>query len=136
MTIVLGILAAMGLGGIIYLFLSKQSSHILKLTALGALIVIGLAVVVCSVLLIFSGGGEKYDPYAFPLILDEQPQPKGSSNLFQVTIFIIFSFLILGIILYIGIRQHKRQSTEKPGGKNGNSTSASGLIDDSDFTFE
>ena len=113
MIIVLGILAAIGLVGIIYLFKDEKSSRLLKLSALGALILIGLTIIVCSILLIFFEPAEVQDPYAFPIVPpQEQTEPQPASNILQLIIFLIISILLLGFIVYIYMKQHKKHENK------------------------
>ena len=140
--IILSVMAIGSIGYIIYVFRDKGSSRLLKLASLGALILIGLAIVVCSIILIFFRPAEVQDPFTVPLMLpvDQPAEPETPSNLLQMIIFIIISLLILGFIVYIYMRQHKNhqadsnQKTSKP--SSGASKTASAEFADDDFNFD
>ena len=112
MLVFLGILAALALGGIIYIFLSKKSSKIQKLASLGALILSGLVLGVCSVILVFGNAGQAEDPYAFPLAA-EKAEPSDNADFIQLSIFLVILVAIFGFIIYLGIREQKRKQSEK-----------------------
>lgn len=118
MFIVFGILAAAALGGIIYIFLSKKSSRIQKLFALGALVLSGLAVAICGVFLIVGkDASDKPDPYSFPLAV-EAAKPGPKINVVALVIFLIILLAFFGFIIYIGIRDQKiRKKEEAASGK-------------------
>ena len=113
MVIVLGILAVAALGGIIYLFLSPKSSKVLKFTALGALVLSGIAILVCGFVLVFGSPDEKTDPYAFPLAVGGAPQSGPKTNVVELTIFLVVLLLILGIIVLLGFRNQKKRTAKK-----------------------
>ena len=110
MYIILGILAAAALGGLFYLFFSPKSSGIQKKAALGALILSGAALIVCSVIIVVNSVANKEDPYAFPVEVEEI-QTSGNSTLG----FFVFLALLLGVfvfIVFIGIREKKKQDAK------------------------
>ena len=112
MLIVLGVLAIAALGGIIYVFISEKSSKMQKYTALGALALSGLAILICAMILIF-GSGQPNDPYAFPLAA-ETVQPEPNTRTAEAIIFLVVLLLIFGLIIYFGIRDHKKKAVNKP----------------------
>ena len=108
--ILLGILAAAALGGLIYLFLSKKSSRVQKMAALGALILSGLALGICGVFLIFSGGSEAgKDPYALPSAAE---QPKTSTNIRDLLVLLVVLLLFFGFIIILGMRERKKHKLD------------------------
>jgi preprotein translocase subunit YajC len=120
MYVILGILAFLALGGIIYLFLSKKSSKIQKLVALGALILSGLALGICGTIIIFAGDAEQVDPFAFPLDVNPVEQPKGVSNTVEVLILLLVLIIFFGFIVFLWSREKKRQTAETSKDKNRN----------------
>jgi amino acid transporter len=121
MYVILGILAVLALGGIVYLFLSKKSSKLQKLVALGALILSGIALGICGAVLIFAGDAEDADPFAFPLDVKPVEQPKGMSNATEFIILALVLLLFFGFIAFIWFRDKKRQAAESGKEKNRNS---------------
>jgi cytochrome bd-type quinol oxidase subunit 2 len=116
MYVILGILAVIALGGIVYLFLSKESSHLLKMVALGALILSGIALGICGAVLIFGGDEKGNDLYAFPL--DPTPvEPEGMSDTTELIIFLLMLFLIFGFIVFLGLREKKKHTAVTGKGK-------------------
>ena len=139
MLIVLGILAVAALGGIIYLFISPKSSKIQKTAALGALILSGLAFLICVIIVILNMAGGQTDPYAFPPAV-EGPQPTTRGTNTEMLIFLLLLLLVFGIIVFIGIRDHKkRQSLKSDVNKTATKKTVSDEVnsfDDSDFDFD
>ena len=88
MQVVLVILSVGLLGLIIYFAVSPKSSRLLRLTALVALVLIGLSLGICGIFLI-KGPGETKE--FIPLVLQEsQPQAKSSNTGAIITFFIVF----------------------------------------------
>jgi amino acid transporter len=110
MYVILGIVAVGALGYVVSLFLSKKSSQIQRLVALGALILSGIVLIICGAILIFGGGTEIKDPYAFPL--DPKPvEPEGMSQTTEFFIFLIIILLFFGFIIFWGLREQKKHAS-------------------------
>jgi amino acid transporter len=110
MYIILGIVAVAALGYVVSLFLSKKASRIQKLVALGALVLSGLVLIICGAIIIFGGGTEAKDPYAFPL--DAKPaEPEGMSNTAEFMIFLLVLLVLFGFIIIMGLRQQKKNAS-------------------------
>jgi preprotein translocase subunit YajC len=120
MYVVLGILAFIALGGVIYLFLSKKSSKIQKLAAMGALVLSGLALGVCGAVLIFAGDTEEVDTFVFPLDPKPVEQSKGMSNAIELLILVVILLVFFGFLAFIGLRERKKQAAEAAKDKNRN----------------
>ncbi|MCL2834313.1 MAG: hypothetical protein FWD78_14165 [Treponema sp.] len=110
MLVVLGIIAVLALGGIIYIFFSKKSSKILKLAALIALILSGLTLGVCGTVLVLGGTSHEADPYAFPLET-ASAAPKPNSGVSQLIVYLVLLVAVFGIIIFLGIRDQKKNNT-------------------------
>ena len=135
MLVILGILAAAALGGLIYLYLSPKSTKMQKMAALGALGLSGLVILVCGLLLVFGGAGEKEDPYAFPAVV-EAPQPKSNARVSELVIFLVVLLLVFGAVMFLGFRDQKKKARAR----NENKKTVPGNVnkdsDDSDFSFD
>jgi protein-S-isoprenylcysteine O-methyltransferase Ste14 len=107
MYVVLGILAFLALGCVLFIFLSNKSSRHEKLAALGALILNGLVLGICGVLLIFVGTSVEEDPYAFPLD-PPPPEPERMSSGMQLLIWVIILMLFFGAIVFLWFREQKK----------------------------
>jgi predicted permease len=112
MYVILGILAGLALGGMIYLLLSKKSSKIQKLVALGALVLSGIALGICGAIIIFAGDAEQVDPFAFPLDVKPVEQSKGMSNTVEILILVLILLIFFGFIAFIWFREKKKQAAE------------------------
>ena len=113
MLVVLGILAVAAIGGIVYIYISPKSVKIQKMAALGAIILSGLAILICGIILIF-GGGQPTDPYSFPVTETQSPQSTVSSNLSELILFLVVLLSIFGIIIYLGVKDQKKKTGKKP----------------------
>jgi len=110
MLVILGILAAVALGGMFFMFFSPKSSEVQKKAALGALIVCGLVLSICAFIVIRNLGNEA-DPYALPP--ETLEVHTGGGNLLELLIFLFVLLGIFGFIIYMGIRQKKKQELKK-----------------------
>jgi hypothetical protein len=108
----LGVLAAGMLGGIIYVFLSKKSSKTLKLAALGALILSGLALAVCAFLLFSGPAVVDEGPYAAPALTPAAP-PAKSANIVALIIFLVVLLAFFGFIIYLGMKDQKKKALDE-----------------------
>jgi preprotein translocase subunit YajC len=109
----LGILAAGILGVIIYFFLSKKSPKPLKLAALGALILSGLALAVCAFLLFSGPRAGPVGPYDAPALTQGAPPPANAPNIIALVIFLAVLLAFFGFIIFLGIRDQKRKAVEE-----------------------
>ena len=117
--IVLGILAFLALGGLVYLFLSKKSSRIQKLASLGALILSALVLVICGAIIIFGGATDTPEYYIFPLNEPIEEQ-QHRSNTTEFLIFFIILVLVFGFIIFLGVREQQKSAHEKENAEKNN----------------
>ena len=108
----LSVLAAVVLGGIIYLLLSAKSSHVLKLAALIALIVNCLALGVCAVILVYGPGKGEEAELILPILV-ESKQPAEVSNLMGLIAFLLALLAFFSFIIFLGIRDKKKRAADK-----------------------
>ena len=115
MIVVLTILSLGLLGVIIYFAISPKSSRILKISAIAALSVIGISLLVCGILII---RGPSQDPAAVPFpVLADTPAPARKNNLADIIILAVM-LLIVGFVIILAIRQKpkKAEAVKKPSG--------------------
>ena len=111
MLIILGILAAAALGGIIFLFVSPKTAGLQKKAALGALLLCGLALGICTAVIVVNIAGENKDPYAFE---PEAVEIKsGNSNMPELLIFLVILLAVFAFILFMYRRDRKKQAEKK-----------------------
>ena len=125
MLVVLGILGALGLGAIIFLFLSPKSTRMQKFAALGALIVSAIAILICGICLIFIEPVEEDSLYYFPLP-NEVSQPKPQNNIIELIVFLVVMVLLFGLIVFLWMKEQKKQELKKAAAKK----------DESDFSID
>ncbi|MDR1903190.1 MAG: hypothetical protein LBQ88_13035 [Treponema sp.] len=118
-------LSAVILAGIIYFAVSLKSEPVVRRTAIIALIVIGLAVIT-SLIVIFSEPVEAVgsDIPGIPAV----PVKPVKTNSIWVFIFSIIFLLFIASILFIAIRQQKKQEEGKVN-KADNATGDSASLD-------
>lgn len=111
MQVVLIILSVILLGAIIRFALSPKSSRPLKLAALGALILIGLAIGICAVILL---RGPKDDQVNVPLavLMETAPTPERNTNLPAIIGFLAVFLVLLALIIYSAQRSRLKQEDE------------------------
>ena len=108
MQVVLGIISVILLGVIIYFVVSPKSSHLLRMSAIIALALIGLAVGVCGVFLL-KGPAEVETDIPLPFLTDAQPKPETKANVGVVIgYFAVFAF-IFGLVAYSSRKEKGRK---------------------------
>ena len=113
MLIALSILSLGLLAFIVFLAFSPKSSSLLKRTALVALGLIGIAIVICSILLI-RGPGRDQGEIVIPAFDEAAPQPVVGSGLPVVVVFIAIFLVVLALIVGIAFRkEHKKKGPAK-----------------------
>ncbi|MDR1048063.1 MAG: hypothetical protein LBL64_09820 [Treponema sp.] len=101
-------LALIFLGVIVFFAVSKKTEPRLRLAAIAALGVITLAVMVCLIL-VFAGSSSipvEPEPGVF---LDNPPRQKGGGLPWMVIIFTIILLGFLGTVMYLALKEQKRQ---------------------------
>jgi hypothetical protein len=97
------------LGVIIYLALSPKSSKMVRLAALCALGAIMISVIIC-VIIIFAGlGGVEEEPVMPDFLAVEPPPAPPQGNFVAIFLLAIFMLAFLGIIVFLSMRERKRQ---------------------------
>ena len=116
MLVVSTILSAGLLGLIIYFLVSPKSSRLLRLAALGALVLIALAIGVCGVLLILGPSQKQGDDIVLPVFQDAAPPVKSSSNFPAIFISLVLFVVVVGLIIYFYTKgKGKKNDTTKNG---------------------
>ena len=110
MPVVLIILSVGLLGLIIYFAVSPKSSRLLRLTAIGALALIGLSIGICGFFLI-RGPSSNDDTLPLPVFQDASPQPVKNNNIIVMIVFLAVLLLILGASIIISLRDQKKTGT-------------------------
>jgi flagellar basal body-associated protein FliL len=110
--IVLSVLSLGLLGLIVFFFFSKKSSPALKRAALGALIAIGLSLGVCGFIVIRGPAVAEADFYLPVVTVTDKPAVKGA-NIPGLLIFLVILVALLGVIIFIGMRDQKRKAVEQ-----------------------
>ena len=111
MIFLMGILGALALGGMVFLFISPKSSKLQKKAALFALIVSGAALVICAIIVFIGLAGGNDDPYAFPP--DAAEVRHSGINILEILIFLFVLIAVFGFIVYMGLRERKKQEAKK-----------------------
>ena len=109
MLVVLAIILSVGfLGLMVYFAFSPKSSRVLRLSALAALGLIGLALGVCGIFLIRGPVGKEAD-VPLPLIFSDSPPPARESNLMAIIIFLVVFLFVMGMMIAVFTRVQKKQ---------------------------
>jgi drug/metabolite transporter (DMT)-like permease len=108
MQVFLGIISVAFLGGIIYFLISPKSSRLLRMSAIIALALIGLAVGVCGVFLI-RGPGEVDTMIPLPFLTDAEPKPKAKTNIGVILGYFVAFAIIFGFVAYSSKKEKGRK---------------------------
>ena len=111
MQIFMLILAVGFLGVIVYFAISPKSSRLVKIVAISALVLAGLTIGICAFFLL-SGPAQDPDAIPLPVFQDMPTEPAKKSNVMSFFIFFAFLFAILGVIIYVAVRDRKK--TQEP----------------------
>jgi multisubunit Na+/H+ antiporter MnhB subunit len=111
MVIVLIILSVGLLGMIIYFAISPKSSRLLRLSALIALGVIGISILVCGILII---RGPKKEMDSIPLHVFQETASKAQPrNIWDIIILAVFLIIVSLVIVKAIVDQRKPGKTAK-----------------------
>ena len=107
------------LGGIVHFMISPKSSRLLRISAIIALIFIGLAVGVCGVLLL-RGPTKVETAVPFQFLLDaEQPKPQNRINIGVIIGYFAVFAIIFALVAYSSKKEkQKKDEPEKKAVKN------------------
>jgi len=109
MQVVLGIISFALLGVIIYFMVSPKSSHLLKMSAMGALALIGLAVAVCGVFLLRGPAKVETEIY-LPFLTDAEPKQQNKTNTGVIAGYFAAVAIIIGLLAYYSKREKERKN--------------------------
>jgi uncharacterized membrane protein len=110
--IVLSIISIGLLGLIVFFFFSKKSSRSLKRAALAALIVIGLSLAICGFFIIRGPAASEAELYLPLAAVTNEPPVKGV-NVLGLLIFLVILVALLGLIIFIGMRDQRKKAVEQ-----------------------
>jgi len=115
MQVVLGIISFVLLGVIIYFLVSPKSSRLLRISAIIALSLIGLALGVCGVFLI-RGPAKVETEISLPFLTDAEPKPQEKSNVGVIIGYFVIFAIIIGLVAYSSRKEKekKQEPVKKP----------------------
>ena len=115
MQVVLGIISFVLLGVIIYFLVSPKSSRLLRISAIIALSLIGLALGVCGVFLI-RGPAKVETDIPLPFLIDAEPKPQEKSNVGVIIGYFVIFAIIIGLVAYSSRKEKekKQEPVKKP----------------------
>jgi hypothetical protein len=118
MQVVLAIISMALLGVIIYFVVSPKSSRLLRMSAIGALALIGLAVGVCGVFLL-RGPAKVETGIPLPFLLDAEPKQENKINVGLIIGYFAAFAVIFGLVAYSSKKekQRKDEPVKKPAKK-------------------
>jgi len=111
----LGIISVVLLGVIIYFLVSPKSSRLLRLSAIIALALIGLAIGVCGVFLI-RGPAKVETDIPLPFLTDAEPKQQDKSNVGVIIGYFVAFAIIFGLVAYSSRKEKekKQEPVKKP----------------------
>ena len=108
MQVFLSILSVGLLGFIIYFAVSPKSSGLLRLTALAALGLIAISILVCGIMLI-RGPSEPVATIPLPFLPESSPPPEKKSDLPMLIGFLVVFLFLLALIYYSARKERQRK---------------------------
>jgi membrane protein DedA with SNARE-associated domain len=97
------------LGVIVYFALSRESSRALRLTAMAALGLIILSVLICVIIIFANMDFTSREP-VMPDFLAPQPPPAAPKGNFLVLFLLaVFIIVFLGVVIFLSLRERKRR---------------------------
>ena len=105
-------LSVISLAGIVYMAISRKSSLKHRVTALAALALMIITVIIC-LFQIFGPSASKVTYYPPDMPLSSMPESKGS-NTGIIAVFIIFLLLLFILVLMLSIREHRHSKGGLP----------------------
>jgi cbb3-type cytochrome oxidase subunit 3 len=95
-----------------YFFLSKKSSKGLKLLALAALILSGVAVSVCGFFIAFGFSVEAKEGAMEQIIFNEPPVPAQDTSMTGFAVFLAVLIIFFTVIIFLAVRDQKRKAVD------------------------
>jgi len=106
------VLALSILAGVIYMAVSKKSSFKLRIVSLGALGLMVLTVIVCSIL--YAKKAATAQPFILPdASPSDIPPPETGNNLLMTVFFIIFLIALFVMVFISAMREQKRANNKE-----------------------
>ena len=93
------------MGGVVYLAISKKSGKIVRMSALCALGLMVLTLIICLFILFNSGTSAEKIPTEDELLIP--PKTSGGINGFVLVIFLIFILALFITVLVLSLREKK-----------------------------
>ena len=115
MQVVLGIISFVLLGVIIYFLVSPKSSRLLRMSAIIALSLIGLAIGVCGVFLL-RGPAKVETEIPLPFLTDAEPKPQNKSNVGVIIGYFVIFAIVASLVIYSSRKEKekKQEPVKKP----------------------
>jgi len=103
-------LVLLGLGTlsvVIYMAVSRKSTFMVRIVALGALAIMVLAVIIC--LVVFFKTGVKVEPVLLPDMLPSDiPPPSKGANALTMVLFVVFLVALFVVVTVVALREQRR----------------------------
>jgi amino acid transporter len=110
--VLLGIIAAGLLGMMFYFFLSKKSSNGLKLLALAALVISGVAMAVCGFFIVFGARAVEEEGSLEQIIMNERPVPVEKTSITGLILFLVVMIIFFGVVIFLGVKDRKKKAVD------------------------
>jgi len=99
--------------GIVYLAVSRKSSVKVRVTALGALALMVIAVIVCLLFVFGVIGTSASKPFVPPdAVLYDSPPPVPGPNVAMMVMFIVFLIALFVVVLVVSLRERRRKEKD------------------------
>ena len=96
------------IAGVIFLAISRKSSFIVRIAALGALALMVLAIIIC--LFIIFGGNSAAKAVNMDHIVTGEAPAETKSNILPLILFIIFILGLFLLVFITSMREHRKKS--------------------------
>ncbi|MCL2264868.1 MAG: YIP1 family protein [Treponema sp.] len=100
------------LGAIIYLALDKKSTFKMRLASLGAIALMLITVIICLIF-IFTDNTVPVDPSVLIVGAPVEVQEEDGSKILIIIFTVLFFLALFIVIVYLAMKEHKRQEKNK-----------------------
>jgi cytochrome bd-type quinol oxidase subunit 2 len=106
------ILGLVILVGVVYMAISKKSTFMIRVAALGALALMVITVIVCLILFFTTAGVPQYT-YLPDVLPEEIPPPPSEGISIMMIMYILFMIALFVMVLILAVKEQRKTGSDK-----------------------